>query len=102
MRSPVADLVLAGPGLEEEFLARAETHRIDGVDVSVIAVSDLMVLKVLAGRAKDLEDVAMLLQAQGSAVDRAHVRRVLGLLEEALGQSDLLATFEQIQSRIRF
>jgi hypothetical protein len=93
------DIVLAGPGLEDEFLARAIQQTIDGVTVPIIEVSDLVALKVLAGRPKDLDDVTMLLRIQQGRVDHARVREVLGLLESALGQSDLLPTFESLARR---
>jgi hypothetical protein len=57
------DLVLAGPGLEEDFQERAHRLAMDDVLVPVVDVSDLVVLKVLAARAKDLEDVATLPRA---------------------------------------
>ena len=90
------DLVLAGPGLEEEFLARARRLAVDDVLVPVIEVTDLVVLKVLAARAKDLEDVATLLRIQAERIDESRVRHVLSLLEAALGQSDLVPTFERL------
>lgn len=95
------DLVLAGPGLEEEFLTRAVRIDIDGVAIPVIDVSDLVILKVLAGRAKDLEDVVTLLAVQGPRIDDVRVRAVLAMLESALGQSDLLPAFEQARRRVR-
>lgn len=91
------DLVLAGPGLEEEFLERAGRVAVDGVLVPVVDVSDLVVLKVLAGRAKDLEDAATVLRIQAERIDEMRVRRVLSMLEEALGQSDLVPAFERLQ-----
>lgn len=91
------DIVLAGPGLEEQFLSRAVTQRIDDVDVPVIDVSDLIVLKVLAGRPKDLDDLATLIHINDSRLDHARVRAVLRDLEQALGQSDLLPTFEAVK-----
>jgi len=93
------DLVLAGPGLEEEFLSRARRHSVDGVDVPVVDVSDLIILKVLAARPKDLDDVVTLLRVQGERIDDARVRQVLTLLEDALGQSDLVPEFERLRSR---
>ena len=73
------DVVLAGPGLEDEFFARAESHDIDGVAVRVVNVSDLVVMKILAGRPKDIEDVALgqsdLIPAFASAVVRAGAGR---------------------------
>ncbi len=82
------DLVLASSGLESLALSRAERLPIDGVVVPVAAATDLVVMKVLAGRGKDLDDVAALL-ASGE-VDRAEARDLLRQLEEALGVSDLV------------
>ena len=89
------DIVFAGPGLEEEFLSRAVVRSIDGVPVPVIELADLVVLKVLAARPKDLEDLATLLRVHGDGLDVERIRTVLGMLEDALGQSDLLEVFER-------
>ncbi|MFH1469017.1 MAG: hypothetical protein ABIO70_31815 [Pseudomonadota bacterium] len=86
------DLVLAGSGLESVALARAEPILIAGVLVPVIAPTDLVVFKVLAGRGRDLEDVRAVLAVGGVDVDEA--RDLLRQLEEALGQSDLLPALE--------
>jgi hypothetical protein len=56
----------------------------------VISPEDLVIAKLLAGRPKDTEDARGVLRAQRPGLDTARVERVLGLLEEALGQSDLL------------
>ena len=93
------DVVLAGPGLEDEFFARAELHDIDGVNVRVVDVSDLIVMKVLAGRPKDIEDVVTLLRVQESGIDLARVSRLLQMLESALGQSDLIPALESAVAR---
>ena len=57
------DMVLSGPGLEDEFFARAVLRDVDGVPVRVADVGDLVVMKVLADRPKDIED----------EIGRAHV-----------------------------
>ena len=93
------DIVIAGPGLEEVFLQRAVVRSVDGVSVPVIEIADLVVLKILASRPKDLEDVVALLRIHADAIDAQRVRGVLTMLEEALGQSDLIAAFEQCRSR---
>lgn len=90
------DVVLAGPGLEEQFLARAERRRVGGASVPVASPEDLIAMKVLAGRARDLDDVAAIVTAQGVALDANRVRTVLRLLERALDRADLLAEFERI------
>jgi hypothetical protein len=91
----LVDIVLAGPGLEDEFLMRAVTQTIDGISIPVIEVSDLVILKVLAGRPKDADDVVTLLRVHDDAIEDVRIRHVLGMLEQALGQSDLLPAFEQ-------
>ena len=95
------DIVLAGPGLEEDFLRRAVVQSIDGVPVPVVEIADLVTLKIFAGRPKDLEDVVTLLRVHGDGIDADRVRTVLARLEDALGQSDLLAAFEQARTRAR-
>jgi hypothetical protein len=84
------DLLIAGPGLEEEFLARACPVDVGGVEVPMISVEDLIAVKVLAGRRKDLEDVRGVLIEQRGRVDLARTRDVLSALEAALGERKLL------------
>lgn len=91
------DLVLGGPGLEEAFLHRSIlTEVAPGLSVRVICPEDLIVTKVLAGRPKDLEDARSIVQSKGDALDRDAVHRTLGMLEEALGVSDLVPMFERL------
>lgn len=88
------DLVLGGPGLEDLFLERAVPVDVAGTVVSFISPEDLIVTKLLAGRAKDLEDVRGVLLERGSVLDLERIRTTLRLLEEALGQSDLMPLFD--------
>ena len=97
-RLPV-DVVLAGPGIEEQFLDRAEFHVLEGVRVPIATVEDLVTMKILAGRPKDLDDAKGMLRARSEEIDLDHVRRMLHLLEEALSQSDLIPQLEQLIRR---
>lgn len=90
------DLILAGPGLEEEFLARAIDVEIEGTDVPFISPEDLIVTKILAGRSKDLEDARGILAKQGSGIDKSRVEVVLARIEQALDRSDLIDLFESL------
>jgi hypothetical protein len=91
-----ADVVLGGPGLEETFLARASIRDVHGVQVPVAAAEDLIVMKVLAGRRKDEDDIVAVLSAQRGHLDLALIRRTLRDLTEALAQDDLLPMFERL------
>ncbi len=90
------DVVLAGSGLEDEFLDRAVTVDVGGTRAPFIARADLIVAKILAGRPKDLEDATALWRLHGPTLDAASIRHMLRLLEEALSQSDLVSAFETI------
>jgi len=51
------DLILSWTPFEREAIERAETVSLDGLAYRVATAADLVVLKVLAGRPRDLEDV---------------------------------------------
>ncbi len=87
------DIVLAGPGLEEQFLQRAVRVEIEGISVPIIAPEDLVVTKILAGRPKDLEDVRSVLAERADTLDKERIQSALAGLAEALS-SDLVALFE--------
>jgi predicted nucleotidyltransferase len=91
-----ADIVLAGPGLEDLFLSRAAERDVGGAVVPVVAAEDLVVMKILAGRDKDKADVRAVLQGQRGKVDLQAIRETLRMVEEALSQNDLIPLFEEL------
>jgi hypothetical protein len=91
------DIVLGGPGLEELFLSRAGPKEVEGVSVTVAAVDDLMAMKILAGRPKDIDDVRAMLAAQPSRAALARLKETLTLLEQALDRSDLVSELDRLQ-----
>ncbi len=88
------DVVLAGPGLEEQFLDRVIVVQVGDFMVPVISPEDLVVTKVLAGREKDVGDIRGVLQARADSLDLGYIRRTLRVIEDAMGQSDLVPLFE--------
>jgi len=90
------DIVLAGPGLEELFFERAERRIVEGVSVSVVSAEDLIAMKILAGRPKDIEDVRAILGAHPSGLDHELVRTTLEILEQALDRRDLISVFQSL------
>lgn len=92
------DVVLGGPGLEEDFARRAVAVEVEpGVVVPIISAEDLVITKIVAGRPKDIEDIRGILLAQADRLNVSGIRRVLTMLEEALGVSDLLPTFDRLR-----
>ena len=91
--------MLAGPGLEEQFLQRAVRVEIEGIAVPIITPEDMLVTKILAGRPKDLEDVRSVLLERAATLDAERIRSTLAGLEEALAATDLVALFEAEHAR---
>lgn len=99
-RIPV-DLVLAGPGLEDLFFARAEERAIGDLRIPVASAEDMLTMKVLAGRLKDFEDAVAIVRARGEALHLATTRDTLGLLEKALDRRDLIPELERVLATAR-
>jgi Nucleotidyltransferase of unknown function (DUF6036) len=64
------DIVMAGPGLEDLFFERVLLRDVEGVPVRVASPEDIVIMKVLAGRTKDIDDVVSIL-AVGKSLDIA-------------------------------
>ena len=94
------DVVLAGPGPEALFLERRRIVDVEGVAVPVACPEDLVVMKVLAGRPKDEDDVLALLTAN-PGLNLGGIRETLVVLQRALDQSDLVPTFDALLGRAR-
>lgn len=88
------DLVLAGTGIEALFFARSRRQQLEGISVPVASAEDIVVMKILAGRAKDLEDTAAILAARGPGTDLGLIRGMLRELEQALDRRDLVTALE--------
>jgi hypothetical protein len=95
------DVVLASSGLERDLLDGAVSVRIGTFRVPVIAPEGLVVTKLLAGRAKDVEDAESVLREQRAAIDAARVRKLLAEIERAVDVSDLVRTFDALVRRTR-
>jgi hypothetical protein len=89
------DLVLAGPGLEQQFLDEAITMRIASVDIPILSAENLVVTKLLAARPKDLEDVRELLAVR--RLDHRRIERLLAVLDRALDQNDLSRLYRRLR-----
>jgi hypothetical protein len=95
------DVVLAGPGLEDQFFDRVQRREVEGVTIRLVSPEDLIVMKVLAGRPKDVDDVVAVAAAYRGTLDTDYIERTLTTLEAALAQSDLLPSFRLALTKIR-
>lgn len=94
-RMPI-DVVLAGPGLEGEMMTRVLLRSIGAVQIPFVDTNDLIALKLLAGRDKDLEDVRGLARAAPAELSLAIARQRVADLGALIDDSTLLATFDRL------
>lgn len=70
-----ADIVLAETDYQQSALARSRTETLEaGARVAVLQAEDVVVHKLIAGRPRDLDDIAEIL-ASGRTLDEAYVER---------------------------
>jgi hypothetical protein len=64
-------------------------------DMPVVSAEDLVAMKILDGRPRDMEDVASIVRARRD-LDVEAIRGTLRLLERALDRADLLTELERV------
>jgi hypothetical protein len=80
------DLAIGLSGFEQQVVARAQHLNLAGVDVFVATPEDLLIMKLLAGRPRDEEDLEGLVIVQGDRLDWKYCRELAIKLGEAVGQ----------------
>ncbi len=81
---PRVDLLVASTDFEQETIRRSVRMIVADRPMRVLAPEDLIVFKLVAGRARDYEAVAAILNSRRGKVDSRYVRRRL----ENLGMID--------------
>ncbi|MBM3290384.1 MAG: hypothetical protein FJY92_09555 [Candidatus Hydrogenedentes bacterium] len=79
------DIIFGVSGFETEAFERTRPIRIGSADVQFVSPEDLIVMKIIAGRPRDLDDVRAI-ALKNPALDLDHVRATLTQFEQALAQ----------------
>ncbi|HTQ38984.1 MAG TPA: DUF6036 family nucleotidyltransferase [Pirellulales bacterium] len=90
------DLVLGLSGFEQQVIARAKPTEIAGLTVSVATAEDLLIMKVLAGRPQDEQDLHGLVIAQRENLDWKYCLKLAADLAESIGQ-DLIGRVKALR-----
>jgi hypothetical protein len=80
-------------------LQRASDATLRGRTISVLALEDYVLFKVLSTRDRDLEDASAALRRSGAMADGGLLARELGLLAEELGDVDVRGRWAAVQGR---
>ena len=92
------DIVFGALPFEKECIARAISKTIRGVRLPVITPEDLMVMKAVARRHRDLADMEAVLDANPK-IDRRRIRRWVRVFAEALESPEISVDLEDILGR---
>jgi hypothetical protein len=94
------DITFGGLPFEETAVEQSRPHDIAGVSVRLPRVEHLLVMKAVARRPKDLEDIRGLLAAHPDA-DTASARRWIREFATATGMSDMLVEFDKLVAQAK-
>jgi predicted nucleotidyltransferase len=92
------DLTFGGLSFELAAIENSTIHDIGGVQLRLPRVEDLLIMKAVARRPKDLQDIEGLLATHPEA-DLVSVRRWVGEFATALSTSDMLDEFDRLVLR---
>jgi hypothetical protein len=92
------DVILGGLPFEQDAVQRASTHRVGEISIRLPRVEDLVIMKVIAHRDRDLQDVEGLLNAHPD-VNIEEIRQYVSDFATATSMSDLIVDFERILQR---
>lgn len=92
------DVIFAGLPYEEELIGRAVQVKVDTFKVPLPTPEDLIVMKSLAMRPRDVGDIEGLIDAHPK-LDLKHIRFWVGEFAEALENPDLLSQIEALIQR---
>lgn len=92
------DVTFGGLLFERAAIDKSEIHDIGGLRVRLPRVEDLLIMKAVARRPKDLQDIEGLLAAHPEA-DLVTVRQRVSEFATAMSTSDMLDEFDKLVAR---
>jgi hypothetical protein len=92
------DVVLSGMPFEEHVISRAQTVSVGSATVPVATREDLIVMKAVASRPRDVGDIESLLQT-AVQIDWDYVLHWVDMFSAALDQPDILGMVQGFRER---
>lgn len=88
------DIVLAQLPAERELLDRARPKLVGGMTIRIASAEDLILMKLMSERPKDLEDARRLIRRFRATLDRGYLAPKLRELADALARTDIMQIYE--------
>ncbi len=90
-----ADIIFSTLEVERGTIRRGIPKQVAGRFIQVASVEDMLLMKLVSEREKDLADAKALLRRFGPALDRAYLLPKLEELSEALARPGIIEIFRQ-------
>lgn len=94
------DLLFSFIDFEREAIKRAETVAIDDRSVQIVSAADLIIYKLIAGRARDIEDAKSVLERKAGTLDIKFIDKHLSEMSDLIGHRDLYKTWEVLKNQV--
>lgn len=94
------DFIFSNTPYERQAIQRAKRVTLKGSVIHFASLEDLIIHKIFAGRAVDLEDVKTLLIQNSRKVDMRYIRRWLGEFTKLAAKEDVVTVFDRLRRSI--
>lgn len=91
------DFIFSTTPYERQAIERAERVSLEGVEVPFATAEDLIIHKLFAGRARDLEDAAAVVRRQGERLDWDYLRSWVAAFAEVPGREEMPQRLEKLR-----
>jgi predicted nucleotidyltransferase len=88
------DISLGIPGYESESIKRVKRIKIENNFFPIVSAEDLIIHKMVASRARDVEDIKGILIRQREKLDVRYIRHWLKIFADILGKKEIIDTFD--------
>lgn len=92
------DFIFSFSPYERQAISRALDIELGGVAVKFAALEDVVILKIIAGRPRDIEDAKSIL-VKNPGYDRVYIREWLGEFDSSL-EEDFTETFSNLEEQM--
>jgi predicted nucleotidyltransferase len=93
------DMIFSNTDYEQSAVSRAQLVEIEGVQVPFATAEDLLLLKLFAGRPRDIEDADGIVRRKGRSLNWPYIRHWAAEFERVPGRETLTEAVDRLESR---
>lgn len=93
------DFIFSFTPYEKQAIERGKKTLLDGIEINFASVEDLIIHKIFAGRARDIEDVKNII-LKNPDIDKIYIKKWLQEFDNAFQENKFINTFESVVKEI--